>query len=106
MEVVWSGLAKITLFEVIEYVECKFGANTAFDIRKLIETSVQELSQHPNIGISCPVSFNFDYPVKYLIVKKSRVFYMVQETKIVILVIWDMRRNPKQLETLMRSFFP
>jgi plasmid stabilization system protein ParE len=106
MDIIWSDLARTSLFNAIEYVASKFGERTAFTIRTLIQEQVDNLSSYPNSGVLYQLeSIEEQIVIKYLIVKRSKIFYTEYNGKIIILLIWDTRRNPLLLEDLLLKTF-
>jgi plasmid stabilization system protein ParE len=102
MEVIWSELAKESLYEVICYVYKYFGEVAARRIRNMIILSVDGLTHNPEIGTLHSVMASQE-EVRYIRVKKSKIFYTQYEEKLVVLLVWDMRRNPQVLEKLLRQ---
>jgi plasmid stabilization system protein ParE len=104
MEVAWSDLAIDSLTEVIAYIENKFGKRVALSIRQLIETSVNKQSLYPNGGI--PYTFAYkgkQISVRYIIVKRSKIFYTIYRAKLVVILVWDTRRDPEFLRMLLSN---
>jgi plasmid stabilization system protein ParE len=102
MEIIWSETASRSLFEVISYVEQHFGREVAIRVRLHIEAAVHKLSSMPTAGVSYPILDNEHIDnLRYILVKKSKVFYTIRQSQLIILLVWDMRRNPSVLEKLL-----
>ena len=55
--------------------------------------SIEPLKDNPEIGI-----LNNKHHFRYILVKEYLIFYDYNDAEIIILKIWDGRRNPENLE--------
>ncbi|MDL2304769.1 type II toxin-antitoxin system RelE/ParE family toxin [Bacteroides sp. OttesenSCG-928-D19] len=102
MEVVWTELAKISFLDILKHIESTLGTKTAFDIRLLIEESIENLISFPQLG-RVKQTISNEVEIRYLVVKRSKIFYYISGSDIIIILIWDTRRNPETLKDILYS---
>lgn len=96
-KIVWSSLAQIDLLEIMEYY---FQRNKSISysksLSKKINADIEKLALNPNLGRES----DFD-KVRVLISGHYHIFYEIMNKKIFIMIIWDSRRNPNDLNDMM-----
>ncbi len=93
-KLIWSQIAKIKLFEILEYFRDRNNSSTYS--QKLYTRIVREVSvliKHPEMGIKTDVD-----DVRCLIVDNYMIFYETIEPNIIIHTIWDSRQKPENLK--------
>ena len=95
-KIIWSHLAKIKLFQILEFYN-KRNKSSSFS-KKLYEKFNKELLlliKQPEIGIKT----DFE-SVRGLIVDEFILFYEVTPNKIIVHSLWDCKQNPNDLKIL------
>ena len=93
-KLIWSHLAKIKLFEIIDYFRGINNSSTySQKLYSKIVRQVSVLTKHPEIGIKTDMD-----DVRCLIIENYMIFYEANETYIIIHTIWDSRQNPDNLK--------
>jgi plasmid stabilization system protein ParE len=93
-KIVWSHVAKIKLYEILEYFADR-NKSAAYS-KKLYQRFNKELSllnKHPELGMKTEIE-----SVKGLIVGDYIIFYEATEEKIIVHTLWDSRQNPDDMK--------
>ena len=101
MEVVWSDFAIATFIGVLSYIRTAFGEAVSRKIRKRIENTVQLLSNQPKMGVVDFDNSDNEVEYRYIVVQKSKIYYMIENNIVYILLVWDCRQNPDKLKTIL-----
>ncbi|WP_455637920.1 type II toxin-antitoxin system RelE/ParE family toxin [Parabacteroides sp.] len=105
MEVIWTPLSLKSLSELLRFVRKTWGDKKSFEVRKLIEHNVLLLENHPHLGKVLPETESKSVKIRSLIIKrKNRVFYKIEGEKIYIVLVWDVRKDPKTLFDTLNPF--
>ncbi|WP_090024046.1 type II toxin-antitoxin system RelE/ParE family toxin [Chryseobacterium oleae] len=92
-KVIWTHKANIERKEILEYWILRNQSKTfSIKLNKLIISSVKLLSQFPLIGRKTAVT-----NVRVKIVKDYLIFYEFSETELIILSLWDGRREENKI---------
>lgn len=84
-----NSFKKITL-----YLKQEWGKNVAEDFNKIILAKLDLIVSQPNIGTSTPVK-----NTRSVLVGKghqNKLYYRVENDKLIIINLKDIRKNPKQ----------
>lgn len=93
-QIIWSAIAKASKKEILLYwIDRNKSNEFSQHLDQLFENAIEIISEFPLAGK--PTS-KLDVRIK--VVKKYLIFYKIYEKHISILLIWDGRRNPKDLE--------
>lgn len=94
VEIVWSRRAQNDRKQILNYWNQR-NKSTAYSkkLNKLFNEAVKIILDFPGIGKPTE-----DPGVRIKIVRDYLIFYEPTETQILILTIWDSRRNPDELE--------
>ena len=88
-KIVWINSAKLELKEILIYWTKKTKSKTySKKLSILVTEAINLLSQHPKIGRTTN-----DANTRISIVHNYPIFYEVTETQLIILSIWDARRD-------------
>lgn len=90
-KIVWSSRAETELYQLLSYYIERNG--TATFSKKLygrIKASAQLLSRHPHLGRQTDIS-----NIRALITDEYEIIYEILERHVLIIMIWDCRRNPE-----------
>ncbi len=95
MDVVWAPSADRDLGRLYEYLKLDSPRRAARMVARVVRAA-EMLELQPEIG---PVVEDLDPTAqcRHLVVAPLRLIYRVEATRILILRIWDSRRDPKTL---------
>ena len=95
-KIIWTKKANIERIEILDYwIKRNQSKNFSVKLNKLFEESISQLSQHPNIGRKS--SFK---NVRVNILRDYFIFYEFNENEIIILSLWDCRRDENEITTV------
>lgn len=93
-KIVWTNSAKFELKEILIYWTNKTKSKTySKKLNKLFTEAIDLLSQHPKIGRTTN-----DKNSRISIVRNYLIFYEINVKEIIILSIWDARRDENQTD--------
>lgn len=105
MEIKWTDLALETLEETLSFVNKKWSRRVVRKVRDGIYQEVVLLKDFPQKGKSIIVSGLEAFDLRVLVInKRSKVFYLVFQERIYIVLVWDVRRNPEILKNRLALF--
>lgn len=86
----WSSDAKDDLLDILNfYIERNKSNTYSIKLNNKINKSLQQIAKNPVLGIKT----EFD-SVRALIVSDYQIIYEIFEQLILVIMIWDCRRNP------------
>lgn len=91
--VTWSPTARITYYQVLEYLDDKW---TVKEIEAFINRTEEVINYICDNPMLYPYSKESDTH-KCVVVKQVSLFYRVRTTTIELLVFWDNRQDPIRL---------
>lgn len=92
-EIIWTPRSKIDLYQIAEFYGKRNGNyNYSKKIYAKIKRSVLILRRFSGIGVKTNI-----YNVRNLIVGDFCLFYRINDKSILIIAIWDSKRNPNNL---------
>lgn len=92
-KIVWTQKANQERKEILAYwIERNQSKVYSIKLNKLIKDAVQLAAQYPDTGRKTTLE-----DVRVKIVRDYLLFYEVNKTTLVVLTIWDSRRNEKTL---------
>jgi plasmid stabilization system protein ParE len=94
----WSVEARLDLLEILEYYINR-NKSTIFSIKlnSKINKSIKFISKNPYLGIQ--TDFNL---VRTLISGEYQIIYEIVDQVILIIMVWDMKRNPEEKVLIRR----
>jgi len=93
-KIVWSHLARIRLFEIMEYFAERNKSKTYSEkLYRKFNKELKLLLKHPDLGIKTEIE-----SVRGLIVGDYILFYEESQDKIIVHTLWDSRQNPDALK--------
>ena len=93
-KIVWTNSAKFELKEILIYWTNKTNSKIySKKLNKLFTEAIDLLSQHPKIGRTTN-----DKNSRISIVRNYLIFYEINVKEIIILSIWDARRDENQTD--------
>ena len=97
MEVIWTAKARITYFNVIDYLSRNWTLKEIKQFELRTQKIINIIKKHPKIF---PASFSHDEIRKAHIDKNNSFFYKIEpyKSRIFILTFFDNRQNPRNIE--------
>jgi plasmid stabilization system protein ParE len=81
------------LVKLLQYLEKEWNEKTAIEFLNKLDKRIETLQEHPFIG---KVSIAKPEVRAILITKHNRLYYKFSQNRIIILNMYDTRRNPKK----------
>jgi addiction module RelE/StbE family toxin len=101
-QIIWSLRAQNDRKEIFEYWNNRNKSTTySKKLNRLIKNSLQLISKYPLIGKKTDKE-----NIRVKILKDYLIIYEVTEKQIIVLTIWDCRKNPEDLERLLKGNRP
>ncbi len=99
MEIVWSAKAKITFFNVLDYLEKNWTKKEILQFYQKTQLVLNAINRNPGIF---PVSSKHKEIRKAFVDKNNSFFYQVDSynQKIYLLTFFDNRQNPNSLKLI------
>ena len=105
MEVVWSRLARETFAEVLQFIEELFNRKVAQRAADSIIEYANLLGTFPRIGyVDDLLSTEEETEVRLMNCRKSAIYYTIEDQTVIIVAIFDTRRNPAVIKEIIHSF--
>ncbi|MEQ8904976.1 type II toxin-antitoxin system RelE/ParE family toxin [Ekhidna sp.] len=99
-EVVWTQTAYSQKIEVYEYWNKKNGSSSFSEkLEKTINDAIDLIKKFPQLGVKTQLK-----NVRIKIIKNYLLIYRVSEDTLFILLFWDSRQNPKDLDRLIKLY--
>ncbi|MCX6219464.1 MAG: type II toxin-antitoxin system RelE/ParE family toxin [Bacteroidia bacterium] len=90
-EVEWSIEARLDLLDILDFYYQRNGnASYSRKLNSKINKSIQLIIKNPTIGLQTDID-----TVKALVNGDYQIIYEIIKTTILIVMIWDCRRNPE-----------
>ncbi len=92
LKIEWSPEAKHDLFDILGFYIHRNGSSTySKKLNSKIQKSVLRISKHPQLGMKT------NRPsVRSLITDEYQIVYEIFDQLVLIVMIWDCRRNPEE----------
>ena len=98
MEVVWSRLARETFAEVLQFIEeAQRAADSIIEYANLLGT-------FPRTGYVDELLSTEETEVRLMNCRKSAIYYTIEDQTVIIVAIFDTRRNPAAIKEIIHSF--
>jgi plasmid stabilization system protein ParE len=91
MTIYLTPTAQKKLESIWNYLKAEFGEKSAHTFREKTTKFLNTVSEFPEVGISEVPEKNIR---SYLITSKTRVFYRIKGSRILILTFFDVRQHP------------
>ncbi len=97
MEIIWSSKARITFFDVLDYLEKNWTKKEILQFYQKTELVLNAIKRNPGIF---PVSSKHKEIRRAVVDKNNSFFYTIDNynSKIYLLTFFDNRQNPKSLK--------
>jgi plasmid stabilization system protein ParE len=90
-KVEWSIEARLDLIDILEFYYLRNGnANYSRKLNSQINKRINLISKKPSIGLQTDIS-----SVRAIITGNYQIIYEIIETTILIVMVWDCRRDPE-----------
>ena len=90
-KVEWSVEARLDLLDILEFYLKRNGTSIfSRKLNKLINEGIRLISKNPLIGVQSDIS-----DARALITGDYQINYIVTSKAIIIVMLWDSRRNPE-----------
>ncbi|MBP5677882.1 MAG: type II toxin-antitoxin system RelE/ParE family toxin [Bacteroidales bacterium] len=103
MKVEWLDAANNDLLEVAELVFLQFGLSAARRAVAEVTADTARIGEFPEIGRRCNEYTSTKRQYRALHTRHNRIVYTIQPDCVLIVAIFDTRRDPAKLEALLRS---
>lgn len=103
MRVEWLTAAEDDLREIARRVVLTFGRDTAERAVASVVEETQRLSDFPELGRRCNEYKNARHQYRAINTRYDRIVYTITTDCILIVAIFDTRRDPAVLEALLNS---
>lgn len=104
MEVVWSRLARETFAEVLQFIEELFNRKVAQRAADSIIEYADMLGAFPRAGYVDDQLSAEETEVRLINCKKSVIYYIIENQTVIIVAIFDTRRNPAVIKDIVHLF--
>ena len=104
MEVVWSRLARETFAEVLQFIEELFNRKVAQRAADSIIGYANLLGTFPRTGYVDDLLSTEETEVRLMNCRKSAIYYTIEDQTVIIVAIFDTRRNPAVIKEIIHSF--
>ncbi len=99
MEVFWTKFALDSLNKIFKYYKINAGSIIANKLKfEIIDVSLQ-LCEHPYSGSEEEYLIELNQNHRYIVRGKFKIIYKISKDKIYITDVFDVRQNPKKLNT-------
>ena len=98
MIITWSQKARESASEISIYIFSEFGSKASNKFLQSIEKTINVLKCNPFAGRIEPLLCGSKNDYRSLVVNKiNKLVYRIENDTIVIVALWDTRREPKKL---------
>lgn len=91
--VIWSPVAKLTYYQILEYLEEKWTEKELKVFINRTEEVINHIRKNPRLYPYSRESKTF----KCVVVKQVSLFYQFKQQNIELLLFWDNRQDPEKL---------
>lgn len=99
MNIAWSDKFKEKIKIFFDYCAQNYGKTVTKKKRNSLDTIISRLSMFPESGHIEPLLKNKGKEYRAVIFdKKFKIIYSIRSNQILIVSLWDMKRNPKELK--------
>lgn len=94
MKIIWSKNSELTLDEIIDYIESKFGILVSEKYYSDVISTVEDIKNNPELF---PIYQIQTATRKAVINKKTILYYQIEHTNINLLAFYDVRKGVHKL---------
>jgi len=90
--VVWNYKAKLQLIKIINYLQDEFSEKTVKKFKASVKSKINQIKKYPEIGRNSKKrNIRFVKIDKY-----NNLYYQVKNDKLILVYIFDTRKNPSK----------
>ena len=101
MRIEWSEGAYADYDEILAYLVSEFGQQTASEFQLRLDYTVGVLSEFPLIGQSEFTNRKTHIEYRSLSCRQYKIIYAPLDDRVIIVSLWNNRRNPAALRRLL-----
>lgn len=102
MSIRWLDSAEEELTNFVKLEGQIFGFDVATQITDEIMSRVDDLIEFPNLGtLESSLKYQ-DLEIRVLHERHARIFYVISDDQIIIVLFWDNRRDDKMIEPFLK----
>ena len=101
MRINWSEQSRNDLRDIMLYIRTNFGNRKAKDVIVGINNRVVLLKDFPMLGNVFVTDTELDISYRILTYKLNKIVYFIDGETIIIVTVWQNRRDMKQLRTIL-----
>lgn len=99
----WLDGAREDLDAELEYIFEEFGVRSAEEVYLKVKENIDNLCHFPHLGRRfCDIIYH-GQEVRSLTMKQTSVIYCLRGESILIIALWNNRRDEKTLKTIIKS---
>ena len=96
---VWSTVAKRNIAQIKQFYDDRNkNSNYSKKLRLVFKNAAHVIEMQPEIGTRTNIE-----RIKGFIILNYIIFYEILEDHILILMVWDSRKDPSQIEEILKS---
>ena len=99
----WLPEAREDLTTELEYIFSEFGAQATENAYRKVVECVDNIRHFPHLGKHFGDIFYHGYEVRNMSLRQTSLIYCIQGKSILIIALWNNRRNDKELKTMIQS---
>ena len=101
MQIEWSLQAQKDLADTLRYIVGEFGLKKAIQVNTQVLDAAESLSRFPLLGRKIFTDQETGINYRSLSMKYSRVIYIIEGDILKIILVWNNRRDLKQLRSIL-----
>ena len=99
----WLPEAREDLTAELEYVFSEFGAHATENAYRKVVEGVDNLRHFPHLGKLFGGIVYHGYEVRNLSLRQSSLIYCIQGESLLIIALWNNRRDDKEIKAMIQS---
>jgi plasmid stabilization system protein ParE len=103
MKIVWSEGAYADYDEILDYLIRDFGLQSASDFQAKLDYNIGMLKEFPLVGYLEYTNPKTRIVYRSLSCKQYKIVYAIMSDRLIIVSLWNNRRNPKNLRRLLKT---
>lgn len=103
MRVEWSEGAYADYDEILDYLIRDFGLQSASDFQARLDYNIGMLKEFPLVGYLEYTNPKTLISYRSLSCKQYKIVYAIQSDRLIIVSLWNNRRNPKALRRILKN---
>lgn len=101
MQIEWSLQAQKDLADTLHYIVEEFGLKKAMQVNTQVLDAADSLSRFPLLGRKIFTDQDTGIEYRSLSMKYSRIIYIIEGDILKIILVWNNRRDLKQLRSIL-----